>query len=199
MNTENTGNIANTEEKQLAGIFARNWWLILLRGFFAIIFGFLTWFQPGISLTALVFLFGAYAIADGAIGTWIAIKGRKEHDDWWVLLLWGLLGIVVGILTFLAPSITTLILLFYIAIWAISTGVLEIVAAIRLRKEIKGEWLLILGGLISIAFGVFLIVEPSVGVLAVLWMIAAYAVLFGILLVALALRVRTHNKQSKSS
>lgn len=189
----------NPQEKLLANIFSRNWWLILLRGLFAIIFGFLTWFQPGISLTALVLLFGAYAFADGAIGAWIAIKGREEHDDWWVLLIWGLLGIGVGILTFLAPSITALILLFYIAIWAITTGVLEIVTAFRLRKEIKGEWLLILGGLISVVFGVFLVAQPGTGVLALLWLIAAYAVFFGILLVALAFRVRTFNKQPENS
>lgn len=191
--------IMNPQEKLLANIFSRNWWLILLRGLFAIIFGFLTWFQPGISLTALVLLFGAYAFADGAIGAWIAIKGREEHDDWWVLLIWGLLGIGVGILTFLAPSITALILLFYIAIWAITTGVLEIVTAFRLRKEIKGEWLLILGGLISVVFGVFLVAQPGTGVLALLWLIAAYAVFFGILLVALAFRVRTFNKQPENS
>ena len=195
MNTE----IMNTKEKLLANIFSHNWWLILLRGFVAIIFGFLTWFQPGISLATLVLLFGAYAFADGAIGAWIAIKGREEHDDWWVLLIWGLLGVGVGILAFLAPSITTLILLFYIAIWAIATGVLQVVAAIRLRKEIKGEWLLILGGLISVVFGIFLIVQPGAGVLAVLWLIAAYAVFFGILLVALAFRVRTFSKQTEGS
>lgn len=188
----------NIEEKQLAGILSRNWWLILLRGLIAVIFGFLTWFQPEISLNALVFLFGVYVIADGAIGAWIAIIGRKEHEDWWVLLLWGLLGIGVGVLAFLAPSITALILLFYIAIWAIATGILEIVAAIRLRKEIKGEWLLILGGLLSVVFGVFLIVQPSAGILALLWLIAAYAVFFGILLVALALKVRVFNRRSEN-
>ena len=189
----------NAEEKQLAGILSRNWWLILLRGFIAIIFGFLTWFQPEISLTALVFLFGVYALADGVIGAWVAITGRKEHEDWWVLFLWGLLGIGAGILTFLAPSITALILLFYIAIWAVATGVLEIVAAIRLRKEIKGEWLLILGGLVSVVFGVFLISQPDAGILALLWLIAAYAVTFGILLVSLALRVRVFGKQPEDS
>src|SRR5215472_11583016 len=118
-------------EKHLAAILSRNWWVLLLRGIIAIAFGILTWLQPGISLAALVLLFGAYVLADGILGVWTALSGRKEHEDWWVLLLWGLLGIGVGIIALLAPGITALALLFYIAVWAIATGVLEIIAAIR--------------------------------------------------------------------
>ncbi|HTT10288.1 MAG TPA: HdeD family acid-resistance protein [Burkholderiaceae bacterium] len=177
-------------EKRLASMLSRNWWLLLLRGIAAIAFGVLTWFQPGISLGALVLLFGAYSMADGILGVWAAIAGRKEHEDWWVLLLGGLLGVGIGILTFVAPGITALALLFYIAIWAIATGVLEIVAAIRLRKEIKGELFLILAGLASVAFGVVLIAQPGAGALALLWLVASYAVVFGVLLVILAFRVR---------
>lgn len=133
-------------------------------------------------------LFGVYVMADGILGAWMAIAGRKEHEHWWVLLLGGLLGI--GILTFVAPGITALVLLFYIAAWAIATGVLEIVAAIRLRKEIEGEWLLILGGLVSVVFGGLLMIQPGAGALALIWLIATYAVVFGILLVILAFKVR---------
>src|SRR5262245_25815985 len=109
----------NGLEKHLASALSRNWWLLLLRGLAAIAFGVLTWFQPKISLAALVLLFGAYSMVDGVFGVWGAIAGRKENEDWWVLLLSGLLGIGVGILTFVAPGITALALLFYIAIWAI--------------------------------------------------------------------------------
>jgi uncharacterized membrane protein HdeD (DUF308 family) len=175
---------------RLAAILSRNWWVLLLRGIVAIAFGVLTWMQPGISLAALVLLFGAYSLADGVLGAWAAVAGRKEHEHWWVLLLEGLVGIGVGILTLFAPGITALALLFYIAIWAIATGVLEIVAAIRLRKEIEGEWLLILGGLASVAFGVLLVARPGAGALAVLWIIAAYAVVFGAILVVLAFKAR---------
>jgi uncharacterized membrane protein HdeD (DUF308 family) len=183
------------DKDKLATILSRNWWVLLLRGIAAIAFGVLTWFQPGISLASLVLLFGVYSMADGILGTWTAIAGRKERDHWWVLLLEGLVGIGVGLLTLFAPGVTALALLFYIAIWAIATGVLEIVAAIRLRKEIEGEWLLVLGGLASVVFGILLMARPGVGVLAVLWLVAAYAVVFGVLLVILAFKARSFGRQ----
>ena len=175
---------------RLAVILRRSWWMLLLRGLFAIAFGILTWVLPGLSLAALVLLFGAYVTADGILGVWTAIAGRKDHEHWWVLLLWGLLGIAVGLLTFLVPGLTALVLLFYIAIWAIAIGVLQIVAAVRLRKEIQGEWLLILGGVVSVVFGVLLVARPAAGALAVLWLIATYAVVFGVLFVLLAFKMR---------
>jgi len=189
----------NIIEKKLAAILFRNWWVLLLRGLVAIAFGVLIWFQPGISLTALVLLFGAYSMADGILGVWTAIAGRKEHESWWVLLLGGLLGIGVGVLTFLAPGITALVLLFYIAIWAIATGVLGIVAAIHLRKEIEGEWWLILSGLASVVFGAILMAKPGVGALAVLWLIATYAIVFGVLLVILAFKARSFVSEAARS
>jgi uncharacterized membrane protein HdeD (DUF308 family) len=183
--------LANT----FAGILARGWWQILLRGLVAIAFGVLTWMQPAISLSALVLLFGAFSLADGVLMLWTAVAGRKEHENWGLLLLGGLVGIGIGVLTLFAPGVTALALLFYIAIWAITTGVLEIAAAIRLRKELQGEWLLILGGLASVAFGVMLIGNPGAGALAVLWLIAAYAVFIGLILVMLSFRVKGLGKQ----
>ena len=189
----------NLVEKQLSTILSRNWWVLLLRGVVAIAFGVLIWLQPGVSLAALVLLFGAYSMADGILGVWTAIAGRKGHEDWWVLLLGGLLGMGVGVLTFLAPGITAFALLFYIAAWAIATGVLQVVVAIRLRREMKGEWLLILGGLASVGFGVVLMAQPGAGALAVLWLIAGYAVLFGVLLVFLAFKARSFISQAAHS
>jgi len=179
-----------------AGILSRSWWALLLRGACAIAFGVLTWTQPGISLAALVLLFGAYVLADGVLGVWTAIAGRKDHEHWFALLLWGLVGIGVGFLTFQAPALTGLALLFYIAVWAIATGVLQIVAAIRLRKEIEGEWLLVLGGLASVVFGALLMARPGAGALALLWMIAAYAVIFGVIMVILAFKARSFHKRT---
>jgi len=176
--------------ERLTEVLSRNWWVLLLRGIVAILFGVLTFTQPGISLASLVLLFGAFTLADGVLGSWAAIRSRHQKENWWLLLLGGLLGIGVGLLTLLAPGVTALALLFYIAIWAVSTGVLEIVTAIRLRKEIEGEWMLVLAGLASVAFGVLLMARPGAGALAVVWMIGSYAVVFGIILVTLAFRVK---------
>lgn len=178
-------------DDQLSSMLSRNWWLLLLRGIAAILFGVLTWFMPGLSLATLVLLFGAYALVDGIFGIWSAFAGRKQNENWWLLLLWALVGIAAGILTFMAPGVTALALLFYIAAWAIVTGVLQIVAAIRLRKEIRGEWLMILAGLASVAFGVLLMAQPGVGALAVIWLIATYGMVFGVLLVILAFKARS--------
>ena len=180
----------NGIENRLAVVLSRSWWLLLLRGIVAILFGLMTWSQPGISLAALVLLFGAYAFVDGVLNVWTAVSGRGDHEHWWVLFLGGLIGIGTGILTFAVPGLTALIVLFYIAIWAITTGTLDIVAAIRLRKEIEGEWMLILSGLASVVFGVLLMAHPGAGALAVLWLIATYAFVAGVLLVLLAFRVR---------
>ncbi|HTO06817.1 MAG TPA: DUF308 domain-containing protein [Myxococcota bacterium] len=181
-------------DERLASILARGWWLLLLRGLAAIVFGLLTLSQPGISLAVLVLLFGFYSLADGLLCVWTAVAGRAHHESWWMLLLEGLLGVGIGVLTFLEPGITALIVLFYIAIWAIGTGVLEIAAAIRLRKEIRGEWLLILAGVASVAFGVLLIVQPGAGALALLWLIGTYALVFGVLVVVLAFRARSFQR-----
>ncbi len=176
--------------KKLTDVLSRTWWALLLRGLIAIGFGASVCVYPGLSLASLVLLFGAYSLADGSLGAWSAIRGRKEHAAGGGLLIWGLVGIGVGILTLLAPDMTTLALAFYMAIWAISTGVLEIMIALRLLREIKGEWMLLLAGLASEVFGIVVMAQPTAGALALLWLIAAYAAVLGILLAALALRIR---------
>ncbi|MBV8147378.1 MAG: HdeD family acid-resistance protein [Gammaproteobacteria bacterium] len=174
----------------LTSTLSRNWWLLVLRGLVAIVFGILAWTQPGITLAALVLLFGAFSMADGILCLWTAFSGPKDHEYWWLVLLQGLVGIGIGLLSFLAPGVTALALLFYIAIWAIATGILEIAAAIRLRKEIDNEWWLLLAGIASVAFGVIIAAQPGAGALALLWLIGSYAVLFGVLLLILAFKVR---------
>jgi uncharacterized membrane protein HdeD (DUF308 family) len=183
----------------LANILSRYWWMTLLRGVVGILFGIMLFTRPGISLVSLVLVFGAYALVDGLFNVVTAIGGRKEHPSWWILLLAGLAGIAVGLLTFSNPGLTALALLFYIAIWAIVTGFLEIVAAIRLRKEIQGEFWLGLAGVLSMLFGAFLIARPGAGALAVLWLIATYALIFGVVLIALAFRTRGFMKRVKAA
>lgn len=182
-------------EKQLAGTLSRKWWVLLLRGLIAIAFGVLIWLQPMISLKALVLVFGIYVLADGILGVSMAIAGGEWLEHRWVLFFSGILGMGVGILTLLRPNITGLVLLFYIAIWAVVEGILEIITAIRLRKEMTGEWLLILGGLMTMAFGVILIAWPLEGALAVLGLIGAYGIIFGILLVILAFKAKSFGRQ----
>jgi uncharacterized membrane protein HdeD (DUF308 family) len=172
-------------------VFASSWWSLLLRGIAAIAFGILAFVWPQITLTALVFLWGAYVLVDGIFAIAAGIKSHAENKRWWVLLLEGILSVLAGVLAFVIPGITALVLLLMIAAWAIVTGAFEIGAAIQLRKYIKGEWLLALAGVASILFGLALFLNPGVGALAVVWLIGAYAIVFGVLLIALGLRLHS--------
>jgi uncharacterized membrane protein HdeD (DUF308 family) len=183
----------------IANILSRGWWMILLRAVIAILFGIMIFVQPGISLVSLVWAFGILVLADGVANVVMAIQGRNEHDHWWVFLLGGFAGVLVGLLALFNPAVTAVVLLFYIAIWAMVTGFLQIGAAIRLRKEIRGEFWLGLGGLASVAFGMLLVARPGEGALAVLWLIGAYALVFGVTLLLLALRVRGFAKRVTSA
>jgi uncharacterized membrane protein HdeD (DUF308 family) len=173
----------------IADLLARHWWLLLLRGLVAIAFGVFAFAWPGVTLASLVLIFGAFSFADGVFALVAALRGGAR-EPFWLLVLEGLVGIGIGAVTVFSPGVTALALLFYIAIWAIATGVLEIAGAIALRKEIEREWLLGLSGLASVAFGALLVVSPGAGALAVLWIIGGYALVFGALLVLLSLKVR---------
>jgi uncharacterized membrane protein HdeD (DUF308 family) len=177
---------------------ARNWWILVLRGITAVIFGCLAFVWPSITLTVLVLFFGAYALVDGVFAIAAALSGRGGHERWWMLLLEGITGVAVGILTFLWPAITEVVLLFLIAAWALVTGFIEIIAAIRLRKEMTGEWLLFLSGVASVIFGVLLFASPGTGALAVVWVIGVYALLFGVLLIGLGFRLRAWQQKGET-
>ena len=170
----------------------RAWWLVLLRGLAAIVFGVLTWTWPGVTLITLVLFWGAYALVDGVaalVGGWQTKDGGKPM---WQVVLIGVLGIAAGIFTFVSPEVTAIALLLLIAAWAIVNGIFQIAAAIRLRKEIANEWLLILSGALSVVFGVFMVANPGAGAMAVLWIIGVFAVAYGMLLVVLAFKLRKH-------
>ncbi len=178
-----------------ANILSAFWWAMLIRGILWIIFGIFVFSDPRMSALTLTLFIGALFFLDGVSNVVSAIGGRREQENWWLLLLTGFAGIGVGLLTYLNPSLTVLALLFYIAIWAIATGLLEIGAALRLRKEIEGEFFLILAGLISVAFGVLIMARPARGALAVLFAIGVYAVAFGATLVVLSIRAREFPKR----
>jgi uncharacterized membrane protein HdeD (DUF308 family) len=169
---------------------AENWWAIALRGVAAIVFGILTLLLPAISLVALVWLFGAYAVVEGVFAIVAAVSRASGGRFAWALLLEGLVGVAAGVVAFVWPEITALALLYVIAAWAIVTGVLEIVAAVRLRERITNEWWLVLSGILSVVFGGLAVIFPGAGALAIVMWIGAYAVVFGALLLALAFRLR---------
>jgi uncharacterized membrane protein HdeD (DUF308 family) len=172
-------------------IDARKWWLLLLRGLLAAVVGVLAIIWPGLTVFALVILFGAYALVDGISSVFAAIARRNETDREWALVLEGILGIIAGIVTFVWPDITTLALLYIIAAWAILTGVVELYAAVRLRRVIAREWLLGLSGVLSILLGLALIVFPIGAIVTLGIMFGVYAIFFGAALIALALRLRS--------
>jgi len=183
----------------LAKLLSRTWWMLLLRGVVSILFGIVALRTPGITLATLVLFFGAYVLVEGVFGSVQAISGRSENEHWVAMLFSGLLGILLGVLTFMAPGVTALVLLFYIAIWALLTGVLEMVLAVRLRKEIHGEFWLFLAGLFSVLFGVLLVSRPGAGALAVILYIGIWAIVTGVFTTVLAFRVRGFAKQLQST
>ena len=170
---------------------ARNWGWMALRGVAALIFGLVTLFNPAISLAVLVLLFGAYALINGVLEIVLAIANRRGEQYWGALLVGGILSAGIGVLTLRMPGVTALVLLYFIAAWALIFGVAELVAAIRLRRIIRHEWLLALAGGLSVIFGLLLLVFPGAGALTVILWIGAYATVLGILLILLALRLRS--------
>jgi uncharacterized membrane protein HdeD (DUF308 family) len=171
-------------------MLSKTWWVYLVRGVLAILFGILAFSRPALTLATLVIFFGAWALATGVFAIIAAFSAKKDHKDWWVLLLEGLLGIAVGLITFYAPGITAISLLWYLAFWAILTGIVEIVTAVRLRKEIRGEGWLMLGGAASIVFGVLLLARPGAGALALITFIGAYALVIGGILILASFKLK---------
>jgi len=171
---------------------ARHWWVIGLRGLAAVLFGILAFVWPGMTLAVLILLFGAYALVDGILGIIAAFRGETHHRV--ALGLEGVVGVLAGLAAFVVPGLTALVLLYIIALWAILTGVFELFAAIRLRRVLSNELGLIIGGVLSVLFGIVLLVAPGTGALAVVFLIGAYAIIFGISLLALTWRLREHHQ-----
>jgi uncharacterized membrane protein HdeD (DUF308 family) len=174
-----------------APIVQRNWWTMALRGLFAVIFGIIALVAPGIALLAFIYVFAAYAIVDGGIAVITAIQERDLIYRWGWVLFEGILSILVGIIAFANPGITALVLLYFIAAWAIVTGIMEIAAAFAISEFVSREWLLALAGIVSIAFGVILFVHPGAGILSILWLVGIYGIVFGLLFIVRAFQLRS--------
>jgi uncharacterized membrane protein HdeD (DUF308 family) len=178
---------AISEQLAAIGEMPRHWWVVALRGLAAIIFGVLAFIWPGPTLAVLVILYGAYAIVDGVLALYASVR---SGDNRWTFGIEGVIGIAAGLVAFAWPGITALALLFVIAAWAILTGIMEVIAGVRLRRAIDNEWMLIIAGVLSVVFGILLIARPGAGALAIVWLIGTYAVIFGIALLVLSWRIR---------
>ncbi|MGN6552915.1 MAG: HdeD family acid-resistance protein [Verrucomicrobiota bacterium] len=180
----------NGDQRELTSQLNQHWWLLAFRGLAAIVFGIVAFAWPGITLLGLVTVFGVYAIANGAFALVHALRAPRGHTRFGSLIFEALASIAAGVIALVWPGITTLAMVLLIAAWAIVTGVLEITAAIRLRKEIKGEWLLGLTGTAAILFGILLFFAPGAGALVMVWWTGGFALVFGVLLIALAFKAR---------
>ena len=173
-------------------VLAQNWWLVLLRGIAGIIFGVLAFAWPGITLLTLIIFYGAYALMDGIFAIGAAFRGGAAQSRWWLILI-GIFGIAAGLLTFMWPGLTALVLAMLIGVWSLIRGIFEIVGAIKIRKEIDNEWWLILSGALSVLFGLVMLFMPGAGALALIWVIGAYSIIFGVLFIAFAFRLKRHS------
>jgi uncharacterized membrane protein HdeD (DUF308 family) len=180
---------SNADMQALSSVLAQNWWAVALRGVFGILFGLIALFSPGATILALVLLFAAYLLADGVFGIVAAVRAASKHQRWGLLLLEGVVNIAVGVLALIWPGLTALAFVLMVAAWSLVTGGLMIAAAFKLHPE-YGRWWLVLGGALSILFGVLLVIAPLAGLVVLTWWMGAYALVFGIMLLVLAFRLR---------
>ncbi len=178
---------------RMSAALAENWWAVAIRGVLAILFGAIAFVFPGATILSLVIVFAAYVIADGIFAIVSALRAARQHERWWTLALAGILSIVAGVLASLWPGLTVLAFIALMAVWSISTGVLMLIAAFRLNLQ-HGRWWLVLGGIANLAFGVLLILAPLAGALVLTWWLGAYALVFGALLLALAVQLRSQRR-----
>jgi len=176
-------------------VLARNWWAVALRGAAAIVFGLIALFSPAFMVLWLALLFGAYALVDGVFAVIAGIRAAERHERWWPFALEGLASILVGVIALVMPVAAAVALLYFVSAWAIVTGVLRISAAIRLRKEIRGEWMLILNGALSVLLGILIVARPGAGLITLVWVLGAYAMVYGIVLVGLGFKLRSHGQR----
>ena len=190
-----SSDVSQASDRPLLRAMAEHWWVFLIRGIAAIVFSVLAIAWPGLTILTLTLFWGAYALVDGVLALWAGISGKvaDRSSRWWLAIV-GLLGVVAGLIALIAPGYTAAVLLITIAVWAIIVGVLQVVGAIRLRKEIDNEWMLGLSGVCAIIFGVLFFLSPAAGALTVVWMISLFALIFGVVSIMLALKLLERHK-----
>ena len=171
-------------------VLRNNWWALVLRGVMAILFAIITFAVPGITIAVLVTIFGFYALFDGIFAIVSTVKAVQGHRRWGAFLFEGVLGILFGLYAIIFPIAAAAAFVTFVAVWAVFTGILEITAAIRLRRHIQGEWILIVLGVLSILLGLTLVAAPVSGAVFLVWVLASYGLIFGVLLITLGFRVR---------
>ena len=179
----------------MSAVLARNWWLVALRGLLAILFGVIAFVAPGAFVLSLVLFFAAYMLVDGIFGIVAAVRAAQRHERWGFLLLEGLLDIVVGVAAFLVPAAAIWAFVLLVAAWALLSGGLMIAAAFRLHAH-YGRWWLGLGGVVSVLFGIVLLINPGMSALVLTWWLGAYAVAFGVMLLILGFRLRSRHTEA---
>lgn len=176
---------------QLASSLTKHWLLLFIRGLIAAILGLATWFSPQASLQIILLVFAGYFFIDGTLRIWIAVSSKHNNPLWWLLLTGGLLCIAAALVTLFAPDITALLLLYYVAAWAIAIGCVEVVVAMKLHHEVSAKWLLIITGILSVVFGLYLIFNPGAGILTLLRLVAGYAIIFGSLMMLFSFKLKS--------
>lgn len=177
-------------EQGMRDVMSKNWWILLLRGIAAIVFGILAIALPGLTLFMLVITFGIYTLFDGVVEIWSGFSTRETNDRWWVDILIGLAGVIAGILIMSLPGVTAVVAIYFIGAWMAVTGVLQIISALRLRAEISNEWWLILSGVLSVLVGLYFLAFPGDGAVSLVWIIGIYAILFGVMMVVVSFQAR---------
>lgn len=167
-----------------------NWWIPLIRGIAAILFGIIALAMPGLTAYALMIAFGAYAVVDGVMAIYLGFKRKSTDEAWWAWVIDGILSILIGLMALFWTEATAVVFIIWIAAWAFVAGIMRIVAAIRLRKEIEGEWALILSGVLMIIWGILLVYTPAAGIISIAWLLGLFSVLVGIAMIMLAFRLK---------
>lgn len=180
-------------------MISRKWWTWILRGVLAVLAGVVALIWPNISIQAILILLGIYLIADGLLTAAVSILHRRQAANWWFFLAEGVMGLVIGFFALVFPHIMAVAVVYLVAFWALVTGILEILAAVQLRRQMAGEWLLLLAGILSLIIGIVFIVLPHAGIVLIVWLLAFYLILFGVLMTVLGIRMRSYRKNVYTS